>query len=173
MRDPGSIPGSGRCPGEGNGYPLKYSCLENSMDRGPWWAIVYGVTKSQTWLSDSLFHLSVFSLTIPKFTAWNYFYIEGPPPPSIFFLKECGKCYTRFPSLVLLTSNIYWISYTTQTLLMCRIYRNTRHIPCSQEFSQYNKEEDIITLYYVTSVDRAKCRWPCCNCIECYLHIYL
>ena len=35
--DPGSIPGSGRAPGEGNGYPLQYSCLENPMDRGAWW----------------------------------------------------------------------------------------------------------------------------------------
>ena len=46
--DPGSIPGSGRSPGEGNGYPLQYSCLENSMDREAWWATVYGVTKSWT-----------------------------------------------------------------------------------------------------------------------------
>ena len=36
--DPGWIPGSGRSPGEGNGYPLQYSCLENPMDRGAWWA---------------------------------------------------------------------------------------------------------------------------------------
>ena len=43
--DLGSIPGSGRSPGEGNGYPLQYSCLENPMDRGAWWAIVHGVTK--------------------------------------------------------------------------------------------------------------------------------
>ena len=41
----GSIPGLGRSPGEGNGNPLQYSCLENSMGRGAWWAIVYGVTK--------------------------------------------------------------------------------------------------------------------------------
>ena len=40
--DPGLIPGSGRSPGEGNGYPLQYSCLENPMDRGPWWAAVMG-----------------------------------------------------------------------------------------------------------------------------------
>jgi len=39
------IPGSGRSPGEGNGNPLQYSCLENSIDRGAWWAIVHGVTK--------------------------------------------------------------------------------------------------------------------------------
>ena len=45
---PGSIAGSGRCPGEGNGNPLQYSCLENSMDRGAWWAAIHGVAKSQT-----------------------------------------------------------------------------------------------------------------------------
>ena len=50
--DPGSIPGSGRSPGEGNGYPFQYSCLENSLDRGAWWATVFGVAKSQTQLSD-------------------------------------------------------------------------------------------------------------------------
>ena len=41
--DQGSVSGLGRSPGEGNGYPLQYSCLENFMDRGAWWAIVYGV----------------------------------------------------------------------------------------------------------------------------------
>ena len=46
--DPGSIPGLGRSPGEGNGNPLQYSCLENAMDRGAWQATVHGVTKSQT-----------------------------------------------------------------------------------------------------------------------------
>ena len=49
--DPGSIPGSGRSPGEGNDNPLPYSCLGNPMDRGAWWATVHGVTKSQTQLS--------------------------------------------------------------------------------------------------------------------------
>ena len=43
--DPGSVPGLGRFPGGGNGNPLQYACLENSMDRGAWWAIVQGVTK--------------------------------------------------------------------------------------------------------------------------------
>ena len=46
--DPGSIPGSGRPPGEGNGTRLQYSCLENPTDKGAWWATVHGVTKSQT-----------------------------------------------------------------------------------------------------------------------------
>ena len=50
--DAGSIPGLGRSPGEGNGNPLQYSCLENPMDRGVWQATVQGVTKSWTQLSD-------------------------------------------------------------------------------------------------------------------------
>ena len=50
--DVGSIPGSGKSPGEGNGNPLQYSCLEDPMDRGAWWATVHGVTKSWTRLSN-------------------------------------------------------------------------------------------------------------------------
>ena len=50
--DVGLIPGLERSPGEGNGYPLQYSCLENLIDRGAWWATVHGVAKSQTRLSD-------------------------------------------------------------------------------------------------------------------------
>ena len=53
--DLGSIPGSGRSPGEGNGNPLQYSCLENPMNGGAWWATVHGVTKSRTQLSDFTF----------------------------------------------------------------------------------------------------------------------
>ena len=50
--DQGSIPGLGRSPGEGNGSPLQYSCLENSMDGAAWWATVHGVAKSRTRLSN-------------------------------------------------------------------------------------------------------------------------
>ena len=50
--DPGSTPGLGRSAGQGNGNPLQYSCLKNSMDTGAWWATVHEVTKSQTQLSD-------------------------------------------------------------------------------------------------------------------------
>ena len=56
---PGSIPGSGTSPGEGNGNPLQYSCLESSMDGEAWLATVHGVAKSRTQLSDfTLFILS-------------------------------------------------------------------------------------------------------------------
>ena len=51
VRDLSLIPGSGRSPGGENGNPLKYSCLENTMDRGAWWATVHGVAKSWTQLS--------------------------------------------------------------------------------------------------------------------------
>ena len=50
IRDTGSIPGSGRSPGDGHGNPLQYSCLENPMDRGVWQATVHRVTKSRTQL---------------------------------------------------------------------------------------------------------------------------
>ena len=54
--DPGSIPGLGRSPGEGNGNPLQYSCLENPTDRGAWWTTVHGVAESRT-LPPLLKHL--------------------------------------------------------------------------------------------------------------------
>ena len=47
IRDAGLLPGSGRSPGEGHDNPLQYSCLENPMDRGAWWATVHRVTKSR------------------------------------------------------------------------------------------------------------------------------
>ena len=50
--DTGSIPGLRRSPGEGNGNPLQYSCLENPMDRGAWWAPVLGVAEGQARFSD-------------------------------------------------------------------------------------------------------------------------
>ena len=52
ITDTGSIPGSERSPGEGNGNPLQYFCLENPTDRGAWWATVHEVAQSQTQLSD-------------------------------------------------------------------------------------------------------------------------
>ena len=74
----GSIPGSGRSPGEGNGNPLQYSCLENPMDGGAWWATVHGVAKSRTRLSDLTFtftfQFTYYILIIKMATSLN---IEG------------------------------------------------------------------------------------------------
>ena len=65
--DPGSIPGSGRSPGEGNGSPLQCSCLENPMDRGYWQTTVHGVSKSQTQLSNGAYiHAEGFSAVVQQ-----------------------------------------------------------------------------------------------------------
>jgi len=61
-----SIPVSGRSPGEGNGKPLQYSCLENPIDGGAWYATVHGVAKSQTQLSDFTFFLFRKRLNLEK-----------------------------------------------------------------------------------------------------------
>ena len=57
VEDLGSVPGSGKSPGEGNGNPFQYSCLKNPMDGGAWWATVHGIKKSQTRLSTFTFFL--------------------------------------------------------------------------------------------------------------------
>ena len=58
------IPGLERSPGEGNGSPVQYPCLENSMDRGAWWAATHEVAKSQTPLSDSHLHWQGYPLAV-------------------------------------------------------------------------------------------------------------
>ena len=62
--DPGLIPGLGRFPGEGNGDPLQYYCLENPTDGGAWWATVHGVAKSWTRLSDLTFTFTFHQLSL-------------------------------------------------------------------------------------------------------------
>ena len=76
---PGLIPGLGRSPGEGNANPHQYSCLENSMDRGTWWATFHGVAKSQTQLMTST-HKTIASRPI---TSWQ--------------TKGKGRSSNRFP----------------------------------------------------------------------------
>jgi len=76
-RDPVSIPGSGRSPGEGNSYPLQYSFLENSVDSGAWWATIPGVAKSTHW---ECVHFDLFSRSVVS-----------------DFLQPHGLQHTRFP----------------------------------------------------------------------------
>ena len=70
--DPSSIPESGRSPGEGNGNPLQYYCLENPMDGGTWWATVQGVAKRRTRLRDFTFTFT----SILKDQSRNHKYIH-------------------------------------------------------------------------------------------------
>ena len=69
FRSRGLIPGLGRSPGEGHGNPPQYSCLENSMDRGAWWATVHGVAESQIRLND--FHFHIYTYTYANTHACN------------------------------------------------------------------------------------------------------
>ena len=80
--DPGSIPGLGRSPREGNGNPLHYSCLENPMDRGAWWATVRRVTKSQTQLSDYTLSLNLSHIT-RDFILLPLAYVTHVPPLTV------------------------------------------------------------------------------------------
>ena len=69
---PGSIPGSGRFPGEGNGKPLQYSCLENSVDRGAWWGIVYGLSRVRhNWLAHTYLFKLVFLYSLINTQIWK------------------------------------------------------------------------------------------------------
>ena len=70
--DPGSVPGLGRSPGKGNSNPLQYSCLENLMDGGAWWATVHRVAKSRTWLHFSPFLVALFANISLQFVSYLF-----------------------------------------------------------------------------------------------------
>ena len=82
VEDPGSILGSVRSPREGNGYPRQYSCLDNSMDRGTWWATVHGVAKSWTRLSNSHFNEQQSGIL------GDFLFIQYPLPKTLASFKE-------------------------------------------------------------------------------------
>ena len=82
--DPGSMPGSGRPPGEGNGNPLQYPYLENSMDGGAWWATVHGVTKSRTRLSDFTLRVQFSGLNAVTYLCHQHHH----PSPELFNLPK-------------------------------------------------------------------------------------
>ena len=71
--DQGLIPESGRYPGEGNGNPFQYSCLENPMDRGAWWALVHGVANSRTQLKQLSTHSHPVLVTVATKTPGGSF----------------------------------------------------------------------------------------------------
>ena len=95
--DPGSIPGLGKSPGEGQGNPFHYSCLENSMDRGAWQATVHGVTKSRTrlkqlstFVSIKLYYITTLSdkvIYTQTLTSLPFTHLLSAPvrlPPALF-----------------------------------------------------------------------------------------
>ena len=96
--DQGSAPWSERSPGEGNGNPLQYSRLEHPMDRGAWWAIVHGVAKSRTRLSD--YHQTVFpkTLHIPSPQCFNH-QLESRSSSRFLIFIYILKCHWGFFSM--------------------------------------------------------------------------
>ena len=94
--DSGSIPGLGRSSGEGNGYPLEYSCLENPMDRGAWWATVHGVTFIKVkYLFHKYFHKEGLPQTLRILTQEKKRLLIKGKGPKLHIITEslwnCGK----------------------------------------------------------------------------------
>ena len=107
IRETASIPGSGRSPGERHGNPLQYSCLENPMDRGAWWATVHRVTKSRTRLkrlsthAHRKFKSSVKGMNTMILSHAGVVYTEGNRvflPPLSFFLSLSLLSLSHLPS---------------------------------------------------------------------------
>ena len=119
IRDRGSIPELGRTLGEGNGNPLQYSCLENPMDRGAWWATVHRVAKSQTQLRDFTF----------TFKETKDLYIENYKT-LMKEIKEDTNRWRNIPCSWIGRINIVKMSITTQSNLQtqCNPYQATNGI---------------------------------------------
>ena len=113
----GSIPGSGRYPGEGTGNPLQYSYLENPIDRTAWRAMVCGVTKSWTWLKE----FSTHALYITVSTKVVFFYVQYYAHVcQLFFKRSCAS------SLELLLSYMF-PQIRTDRYLVCMLVNYCLH----------------------------------------------
>ena len=107
--DPGLIPESGRSPGEGNSYPLRYSCLENPIDRGAWWATIHGVTKETHTYLPSVLSMAICNVVLFLLLHTSLAYMT--PYPLYFLLslfllpfRLLSRCFCFF------TINIKYIS---------------------------------------------------------------
>ena len=126
---PGLLPGLGRSPGEGNGNPLQYSCLENSTDRRAWWATVHGVKIDRhDWATNT------FTFTFPSVleTCWNnsflicisvcpYHLARGTASSNVVFKRTDSP----FPIITLLIGREMSMCYVgpfSQSLLICKLF---------------------------------------------------
>ena len=155
--DLGSVPGLGRSTGEANGYPLQYSCLENSMDRGAWQATVHGVAKSWTRLTTFHFHFSLCFVDMKKkkrhtLCSWDVCRLtqQFHPPPILY-------------ASVLIT----FISSSSSLNWESRV--KTRHcdngILCCDLWLYFSFKPQYFTLwiimFFVGKILNLKCcRWP-------------
>ena len=142
--DLGSIPGSGRSPGEGHGNSILYSCLENPMDRGAWQATVHGVEKSQTRLSDftSLYFILA-ALSFCHCTGFSLVSVSGD-----YSLLPCSGFSPRW--LLLLWRTVI-VSHRLSCLAACRIFsdqgQNSRFLSWqANSYPLYHQEVLILVL---------------------------
>ena len=103
----GSIPGLTRSSGEGNGYLLQYSGLENSMDRGSWWATVYVITNSQTWLTKNFIQVIFFFLFLVYCAEWVFKIMQSPTLIKIsnYLIRIITNCMVY---IMLVLSSTFW-----------------------------------------------------------------
>ena len=111
------------CTGEGNGNPLQCSCLENPRDRGSWWAAVYGVAQSWTWLKRLSSSSSQYNIT------GMYIYLSHKPCVQIYSIENCFKKPKYFP---LLTANLF--NYSNY-MAVIRISSSAFNIPYNCDHS--------------------------------------
>ena len=119
MVDLGLIPGLGGSPGEGNGYPLHCSCLENSMDRGAWQATVHGVAKSQKQLSD--FHTTK--------TSWR--------PSSMRLLHTFYSRNFKSSAYTFKSFNLFWVCVCVCVCTLCKLVVYFHSLYVSVQISQH------------------------------------
>ena len=110
-RDTGSFSGWGRSPGEGNGNPLQYSCLENPMDRGAWWTTIYGVAESdrlssRCGMAHGIYIASGIIINLEViYSIWVYLYVNT----ASFYIRDLGILRFSYPQGVLVSiPHGYW-----------------------------------------------------------------
>ena len=131
IRDAGSVPGLGRCPGEGNGNPLQDSCLENPMGRGAWWAAVHRVAKSWTrlkWLSTYTSYPKDFTRLKPVVSyiseAMKLFIIFWPTPTPYNYLFTVFSVRLIFCKIFLIFSiQPMWSAPSSFTCRLIRVFQ--------------------------------------------------
>ena len=149
VRDLGSIPGSERSPGTGNGYPLQYSCLEKSMGRGAYWATVHGIAKSQT--------CSLFKSLTPML-----------PLPSSFspivtnYLLSMSLFFTNIFTSVLYFSDSTYKWYHIYKLFLYDLFHLASCSPSPSMLLQIVKSCSFIWLSSI----------PWCVCVYIYIYIH-
>ena len=146
--------GSGRSPGEENGNPLQYSCLENPMDRGAWWATVHGVTTSQTWVSNFTF----FSFTLPNLPLFTpctpHFTWKGKKCRMKGWTTHWGWIFTPFLSLLTTLPNSELVGTNrcnspwliVRTISICYLFKWAKWVIVSGQNHWEHKESSAVLI---------------------------